>query len=120
MIAATPKRRQRRLRHSRLGIPQPDDVDGRSRFARRFRKLSDEIAAEVATEVGRPLTVIERTEVQQAVTLLLRSQTEANVNAAIRLVSESRRLLEGLKPKKKGAKAKPLSPLARMLQGATP
>jgi hypothetical protein len=86
---------QRRLRYSRAGIPQPDDVDGRSRHAKRFRKLSDELAA----EVGRPLSAIERTVVEQAVRLLLRSQTETNVGAAIRLASESRRLLASLRDK---------------------
>jgi hypothetical protein len=110
------RRSERRLRFSPHGIKQPDNVDGRSRLARRFRKISEEIAAEIAAD-GYPLSPVARVSIERATTLLLQAETEANPNLAIRLCSEGRRLLDGLRPK--GAKkAKPSSPLARILQGA--
>jgi hypothetical protein len=99
-----PRRPERRLRHSPAGILQPSTIDGRSRFARRFRKLSEEFAA----EIGGPLTSIERILIRTAVDLVIRAEGEADVDAAVRLASESRRLLESLKAK--AAKAKPAAP----------
>jgi hypothetical protein len=102
--------RPSRLRYSKSGVLQPAIGDGRSRTARRFRRLSDEFAA----EIGGPLSSIERSLVAQAVGLLIRSeQFTADIVAgeaidsgeAIRLASESRRILVALKAK--AAKAKP-------------
>jgi hypothetical protein len=103
------RRNLRRLRYSRAGILQPE-LDGRTREARRYYRLGDELAAGLEADLGRPLTPSERIEVAQAVKLLVLSQAESNVSTAIRLSSEARRLLEGIKPKV--AKGKPKGDVA--------
>ncbi len=79
-------------------------IDGRGRVARYFRRLSDAVVA----DVGRELSVVEKEQVSMAVHLLLRSQSESNPGTAIRLASESRRLLESLRAR--SAKNRPAGP----------
>jgi hypothetical protein len=109
-----------RLRYSKSGVLQPDVGDGRSRTARRFRRLSDEFAA----EIGGSLTSIEKTLVSQAVGLLIRSEQigadivagkSAAVDEAIRLASESRRILASLKARADANKPPPPKSLAELL-----
>jgi len=95
---------KRKLRYSRAGILQPDDVDGRSRYARRHRRLCDQFAE----ELGHPPSEIERSEIRLAVRLLMRSETEVDADLGVRLASESRRVLAGLKAT--AAKGKPAGP----------
>jgi hypothetical protein len=94
----------RRLRYSRAGIVQPDAVDGRSRPARRFRRLCQEFEA----EAGGQLSAIDRALIGQAAGLVERSEAiqarivageAVDVDEAVRLASEARRILSSLKGK---------------------
>jgi hypothetical protein len=85
-------------------------VDGRTLEARRYRQL----VAQFTAEIGSPLSAIEETMVSQAAALIVKSEAiqtaivageDADADQAIRLSSESRRLLEGLRAK--AAKNKP-------------
>jgi hypothetical protein len=109
----------KRQRYSRSGVLQPDVPDGRSRPARRLRRLADEFAS----EVGTPLSPIDRVLVGQAAALALRSEQlqtaivsgqSADTDEAVRLASESRRILVALKGKA-GQRAETQSELDRYL-----
>jgi hypothetical protein len=103
----------KRLRYSSLGILLPSGPDGRSRSARRLRRLTDEFAA----EVGTPLSPIDRALVAQAVVFALHAEVlqaqivageAVDIGDAIRLASESRRILGRLKSN--AAKNRPPAP----------
>jgi hypothetical protein len=111
---------RRSTRKTASGIHLPR-VDARLRSSRRYRQLVQSIEA----EVGGVLSPIDQELVALAAGLTLRAEQirEAIVageavdpDEAIRLTSEVRRILVTLKGK--AAKAKPASPLARILQGA--
>jgi hypothetical protein len=101
------------MRYTADGILLPDLGDGRSRLARRYRRLCQELAE----EVGGALTASERALIAQAAWLIL--QAEANTTAAnvagenigkddsIRRASESRRLIELVMKGRKAGKSKP-------------
>jgi hypothetical protein len=91
-------------------------VDWRTLEGRRYRQL----VAQFTAEVGTPLTAIEETMISQAAALVVKSEAiqtaivageDADADQAIRLSSESRRLLEGLRPKTAKARAEAARPL---------
>jgi hypothetical protein len=100
-----------RLRRTRGGTPLPR-VDGRTLPAERYRALLEEFEA----EIGGSLSAIDRAMLAQAAALVVRSEAiQADIVAgkapdtdeAVRLASESRRILASLRAK---AKAKPAGP----------
>jgi hypothetical protein len=108
----------KRLRYSGAGILLPSGPDGRSRSARRLRRLTDEFAA----EVGTPLSPIDRALVAQAAVFALHAEVlqaqivageAVDIGDAIRLASESRRILGHLKSG--AARNKPAAPTVQDL-----
>jgi hypothetical protein len=108
MLLAT-KRRPRR--ESGAELPRPD---GRTLAAKRYRQLVDQFTA----EIGAPLSAIEGALVGQAAALVVRSEIIQTViiagqatdtDEAVRLASESRRILNSLRARA-AAKNKPPPP----------
>jgi hypothetical protein len=113
--------KQPRLRYSRSGILQPSVCDGRSRSARRFRRLCERFGS----EIGGTLSAFDQELVSQAAALALRAEQireaivaghEINADEAIRLASECRRILAALMAK--ADKAKPAAPTLHDLVAA--
>ncbi len=107
MLLAT-KRRPRR--DSGVPLPRPD---GRRVSVRRYHQLMRDFEA----EIGTPLSAIDCALLGQAAALVVRSEAlqtlivagqAADTDEAVRLASESRRILASLKAK--GTKNKPAAP----------
>jgi len=103
----------KRRRYITPGIPMPREVDGRTLPARRFRELVKAYAA----EIGGELSVVDRALVRTAAAIGVRSEVlQAKIIAgeaisgdeAIRLASESRRILESIRSR--SPKNKPDAP----------
>ena len=103
----------KRRRYITPGIPMPREVDGRTLPARRFRELVKAYAA----EIGGELSVVDRELVRTAAAIGVRSEVlQAKIIAgeaisgdeAIRLASESRRILESIRSR--SPKNKPDAP----------
>jgi len=99
-----------RLRRTRGGTLLPR-VDGRLLAARRFRTLVETFESELG---GGPLSAVDREMVRQAAAVALRAEElqtaivagrNVDTDAVIRLSSECRRIMAGLK--EKSAKHKP-------------
>jgi hypothetical protein len=103
----------KRRRYITPGIAMPREVDGRTLPARRFRELVKAYAA----EIGGELSVVDRELVRTAAAIGVRSEVlQAKIIAgeaisgdeAIRLASESRRILESIRSR--SPKNKPDAP----------
>jgi hypothetical protein len=106
----TAARRSTRKTASGISLPR---FDARTRSSRRYRARLEELAA----EVGGPLSAIDKELVAQAAALALRGEQireaivaggPVDADEAIRLTSESRRIL--LRLKAKATKNKPSGP----------
>jgi len=109
-----PARRRRRPRYSPGGILQPDDIDGRSRYARRFRRLCQEFEAELG---GHP-SAADKAAIAQAVSFQLEEErlraerasgADIDHDTIIRVGSEARRARAALKAKLEASKPPPPS-----------
>jgi hypothetical protein len=118
MALAAPKRR--RTRYAMPGIAMPRNVDGRALPARLFRGLVKAFAA----EIGGELSATDRELVKTAAALAVRAEgIQAKIiageavdgNEAIRLASESRRILASLKAKASQAKSSGATALQEFL-----
>jgi hypothetical protein len=98
-----------KTRHRGRRLPRPD---GRTLAVRRFRELQRQFEHELG-----PLSVVDKVLVDQAVALIVKAESiqtaivrgeVADADAAIRLLSESRRVLASLKSK--AAQNKPAGP----------
>jgi len=102
-----------RLRHTRGGTLLPR-VDGRLLAARRYRTLVETFEAELGAG---PLSAVDREMVRQAAAIALRAEElqtaivaghDVDTDDVVRLSSECRRILAGLKAK--ADKSKPTGP----------
>jgi hypothetical protein len=112
MQAANADRKVRRARYA-AGIQLPRVADGRSQYARRFRKLVESFAH----ELGGDLTAADEALIRQTANLILTGEqlqvasvngADVDVDELIRINSETRRNLAELRGK--AAKAKPAGP----------
>jgi hypothetical protein len=94
---------ERRLRYSPHGILQPS-IDGRSREARRFRRLCEEFAR----EIGGNLTASDRAAIAQAVSFQMEEErlraemasgADVDHDTFVRVSSEARRARAAIKSK---------------------
>jgi hypothetical protein len=99
----------KRLRYSPAGILQPNAVDGRSRYARRFRALCEQYVEMIG---GNP-TPADRAEIAQTVALQIEEErlqaeivlgADVDRDSLIRISSEARRARKGLKARAVGDK----------------
>jgi hypothetical protein len=111
MQAANADRKVRRARYA-AGIQLPRVADGRSQYARRFRKLVESFVAELGDPSAEDAALIRQTahlvltgELLQAAAI---NGEPIDVDAVVRINSETRRNLGMLKAK--AAKAKPPAP----------
>jgi hypothetical protein len=100
----------KRLRYSPAGILLPNSVDGRSRSARRFRRLAESYS----TELGGDLSEGEKSLIRQIVSLQIYAEEQqaraiagqdVGADELIRLNSEHRRLLGALGKRAEAVKA---------------
>jgi hypothetical protein len=94
---------------------QPDDIDGRSRYARRFRRLCQEFE----TELGGHLSAADKAAIAQAVSFQMEEErlraerasgADVDHDTIIRVGSEARRARAALKGKAEANK--PAAPTA--------
>jgi hypothetical protein len=99
-----------RTRHRNRKLPRPD---GRTLQVKRYHELIRDFTA----DIGAPLSSLDEALLGQAAALIVKAELiqtaivsgqDADVDDAVRLASESRRILEGIKAK--SAKAKPPAP----------
>ena len=103
--------------------PRPD---GRTLGVRRYKRLLRELAAEIGPG---PLSASEEALLGQAAALIVKSEAlqvdivmgkATDTDMAIRLVSESRRILEALKARSTKAKPAPATSLHELLAREAP